>query len=47
LRRDWPSEYQKLGTGGDATGQPTQTNLISHGSRWLLSREIMVGAAFD
>ena len=42
-----PSEYQKFGTGGDAKGQPTQTNSISHGSPWLLIRKIMVGAAFD
>jgi len=42
-----PSEYQKFGTGGDAKGQPTQTNSISHGSPWLLIRRIMVGAAFD
>jgi len=42
-----PNEYQKHGTGGDAKGQPTQTNSISHGSPWLLIRKIMVGAAFD
>ncbi len=42
-----PSEYQKFGTGGDAKGQPTQTNSISHGSSWLLIRKMMVGAAFD
>jgi TldD protein len=35
------------GTGGDAKGQPTQTNSISHGSPWLLIRNIMVGAAFS
>lgn len=42
-----PKEYQMFGTGGDAKGQPTQTNSISHGSPWLLIRNIMVGAAFD
>jgi len=42
-----PNEYMKFGTGGDAKGQPTQTNSISHGSPWLLIRKIMVGAAFD
>lgn len=42
-----PKEYQKFGTGGDAKGQPTQTNSISHGSPWLLIRKTMVGAAFD
>ena len=31
------------GTGGDAKGQPTQTNSISHGSPWLRIRKIMVG----
>jgi TldD protein len=40
-------EYEMHGTGGDAKGQPTQTNSISHGSPWLLIRNIMVGAAFD
>ena len=33
-----PSEYQKHGTGGDATGQPTQTNSISHGSMTVGAR---------
>jgi TldD protein len=42
-----PDEYQMHGTGGDAKGQPTQTNSISHGSPWLLIRNIMVGAAFQ
>ncbi|HEY0872764.1 MAG TPA: TldD/PmbA family protein [Vicinamibacterales bacterium] len=38
--------WQMHGTGGDAKGQPTQTNSISHGSPWLRIRRIMVGAAF-
>ena len=38
--------WQMYGTGGDAKGQPTQTNSISHGSPWLRIRKIMVGAAF-
>jgi TldD protein len=42
-----PKEYQMHGTGGDAKGQPTQTNSISHGSPWLCIRKIQVGAAFD
>jgi TldD protein len=42
-----PNEYQKHGTGGDAKGQPTQTNTISHGSPWLCIRKILVGGAFD
>ena len=40
-------EYQMHGTGGDAKGQPTQTNSISHGSPWARIKSIMVGAAFD
>lgn len=42
-----PKEWRMFGTGGDAKGQPTQTNSISHGSPWLLVRKIQVGAAFD
>jgi len=38
--------WQMFGTGGDAKGQPTQTNSISHGSPWLRIKKIMVGAAF-
>ncbi|MEO5568603.1 MAG: TldD/PmbA family protein [Gemmatimonadaceae bacterium] len=38
--------WQMFGTGGDAKGQPTQTNSISHGSPWLRIRKIMVGGAF-
>ena len=38
--------WQMFGIGGDAKGQPTQTNSISHGSPWLRIRRIMVGAAF-
>ena len=41
------STWKMNGTGGDAKGQPTQTNSISHGSPWLRIRKIMVGAAFD
>jgi TldD protein len=40
-------QWRMFGTGGDAKGQPTQTNSISHGSPWMLFRNIMVGAAFD
>ena len=42
-----PKEWQMHGTGGDAKGQPTQTNSISHGSPWLRISNILVGAAFD
>jgi hypothetical protein len=40
-------QWRMFGTSGDAKGQPTQTNAISHGSPWMLIRNIMVGAAFD
>ena len=32
-------EWQMHGTGGDAKGQPTQTNSISHGSPWSVHPE--------
>ena len=38
--------WEMFGTGGDAKGQPTQTNSISHGSPYLRIRKIMVGAAY-
>jgi TldD protein len=38
--------WRMFGTGGDAKGQPTQTNSISHGSPWLRIRRIMIGAAY-
>jgi len=38
--------WRMFGTGGDAKGQPTQTNSISHGSPWLRIKKIMVGAAY-
>jgi TldD protein len=38
--------WRLFGTGGDAKGQPTQTNSISHGSPYLRIRKIMVGAAY-
>jgi TldD protein len=41
-----PEHWKMFGTGGDAKGQPTQTNSISHGSPWLRIRGIMVGGAF-
>ena len=40
------ASWRMFGTGGDAKGQPTQTNSISHGSPWLRIRKIMVGAAY-
>jgi TldD protein len=41
-----PESWEMHGTGGDAKGQPVQTNSISHGSPYLRIRGIMVGAAF-
>jgi TldD protein len=41
-----PDEWEMHGTGGDAKGQPTQTNSISHGSPYLRIKKMMVGAAF-
>ena len=41
-----PDEWEMHGTGGDAKGQPTQSQSVSHGSPWLLIRNIMVGGAF-
>ncbi len=38
--------WQMYGTGGDAKGQPTQTNSISHGSPYIRIKKIMVGAAY-
>jgi TldD protein len=38
--------WKMYGTGGDAKGQPTQTNSISHGSPYIRIRKIMVGAAY-
>jgi TldD protein len=40
------SEWQMHGTSGDAKGQPTQINSISHGAPWVRIQKIMVGAAF-
>jgi TldD protein len=38
--------WEMHGTGGDAKGQPTQTNSISHGSPYLRIKKILVGAAY-
>ena len=38
--------WKMFGTGGDAKGQPTQTNRISHGSPHIRIKKIMVGAAY-
>jgi len=38
--------WKMFGTGGDAKGQPTQTNSISHGSPYVRIKKIMVGAAY-
>ncbi|GMV23161.1 MAG: peptidase U62, modulator of DNA gyrase [Acidimicrobiia bacterium] len=39
--------WQQFGVGGDAKGQPTQGQAVSHGSPGLRVRRIMVGAAFQ
>jgi TldD protein len=40
------SSWRMFGTGGDAKGQPTQINSISHGSPHIRIKKIMVGAAY-
>jgi TldD protein len=42
-----PSTWEHHGMGGDAKGQPVQSNRPSHGSSPILIRRIMVGAAFS
>jgi TldD protein len=42
-----PDQWELHGTQGDAKGQPTQSQAVSHGSPWLLVRDIMVGGAFS
>jgi TldD protein len=41
-----PETWKMHGTGGDAKGQPTQTNSISHGSPQIRIKKILVGAAY-
>ncbi|HSJ23491.1 MAG TPA: TldD/PmbA family protein [Longimicrobiales bacterium] len=41
-----PDQWEMHGTQGDAKGQPTQSQAVSHGSPWLLVRNIMVGGAY-
>jgi TldD protein len=42
-----PDSWQQFGLGGDAKGQPTQSQSVSHGAPWVRIRNIMVGAAFQ
>ena len=42
-----PSAWEHHGMGGDAKGQPVQSNRPSHGSSPILIRRVMVGAAFS
>ena len=42
-----PNTWEHHGMGGDAKGQPVQSNRPSHGSSPILIRRIMVGAAFS
>jgi TldD protein len=41
-----PETWEHHGMGGDAKGQPVQSNRPSHGSSPMLIRRIMVGTAF-
>jgi TldD protein len=42
-----PEAWEHHGMGGDAKGQPVQSNRPSHGSSPILIRRVMVGAAFS
>jgi TldD protein len=42
-----PEYWQQFGLGGDAKGQPTQGQSVSHGAPWVRIKKIMVGAAFQ
>jgi TldD protein len=42
-----PETWEHHGMGGDAKGQPVQSNRPSHGSSPMLLRRIMVGTAFS
>ena len=42
-----PSTFKMFGTGGDAKGQPTQTQNISHGAPACRIRKLMLGGAFQ
>jgi len=39
--------WQQFGLGGDAKGQPTQGQSVSHGAPWVRIKKILVGAAFE
>ena len=39
--------WQQFGVGGDAKGQPTQGQAVSHGAPWARVRKIMIGGAFQ
>ncbi len=39
--------WQQFGLGGDAKGQPTQGQSVSHGAPWVRINKILVGAAFE
>jgi TldD protein len=39
--------WQQFGLGGDAKGQPTQSQSVSHGAPWVRIRKMMVGGAFQ
>jgi len=39
--------WQQFGLGGDAKGQPTQSQSVSHGAPWVRIKKILVGAAYQ
>ena len=42
-----PKYWRQFGVGGDAKGQPTQGQAVSHGASWCRIRKIMLGGAFQ
>ena len=42
-----PKHWRQFGVGGDAKGQPTQGQAVSHGASWCHISKIMCGGAFQ
>ncbi len=42
-----PKSWRQFGVGGDAKGQPTQGQAVSHGSSWCHITKIMCGGAYQ
>jgi len=42
-----PKHWRQFGVGGDAKGQPTQGQAVSHGSSWCHITKIMCGGAYQ